>query len=105
MDWARRASRPEACHLLVVWKQAAPQLERFAPPADILHAVGGLGYPTALHLLSGVLPTAHHDALTAHPILVALIPGLCAPQASVGGAARDVNQGLGSPKVTRPVPT
>ena len=77
MDWARRASRPDAHQHVGIWTQAAPQLEPFASPAEILDAVGRLGRPEqSCRLLSGLLIAAHHDALAAHAVLVALIPGL-----------------------------
>ena len=77
MDWARRASRPDAHQHVAIWTQAAPQLDGFASPAEILDAVGCLGHPEqSCRLLSGLLLAAHHDALAAYAVLVALIPGL-----------------------------
>jgi excisionase family DNA binding protein len=77
MDWARRASPPGAHQHLAAWKLAAPQLDPFASPAEILDAVGRPGHPDqSCRLLSGLLLAAHHDALAVHAVLVALIPGL-----------------------------
>ena len=77
IDWARRASPPEAHQHVAIWKQAAPQLDDFASPAQILDAVGCLGHPEqSCRLLSGLLVAAHHDPLAAYADLVALTPGL-----------------------------
>ena len=77
MDWVRRASQPDAYQHFAIWKQAAPQLERFASPAEILEAVGRLGHPAqSCRLLSELLLAAHHDPLAAYAVLVGLIPGL-----------------------------
>ena len=71
------ASRPDAHQHVAIWKRAAPQLDRFDSPAEILDAVGRPGQPDqSCRLLSGVLLAAHDDALAAYAVLAALIPGL-----------------------------
>jgi excisionase family DNA binding protein len=77
MDWDRRASRPDAAAHLAIWKQTAPQLGRYASPTELLEVVGSFGYPEqSCRLLSALLVAARRDALAAHAVLVALIPGL-----------------------------
>ncbi len=77
IDWARRASRPDAHQHVAIWKRAAPQLDRFDSLAEILDAVGRPGQPDqSCCLFSGVLLAAHDDALAAYAVLAALIPGL-----------------------------
>ena len=77
MDWARRASPPDAHQHVAIWKQAAPELDGFDSPAEILDAVGCLAAAEqSCRLLSGLLLAAHYDGLAAYAVLVAIIPGL-----------------------------
>ena len=68
---------PDAHQHVAIWKQAAPELEGFDSPAEILDAVGCLGAAEqSCRLLSGLLLAAHYDGLAAYAVLVAIIPGL-----------------------------
>ena len=77
IDWARRASPRDAHQHVTIWKQAAPQVDGFDSPAQILDAVGRVGpSEQSCRLLSGLLLAARHDGLAAYAVLVAIIPGL-----------------------------
>ena len=68
---------PDAHQHVAIWTQAAPQLDGFDSPAEILDAVGCLGAAEqSCRLLSGLLLAAHYDGLAAYAVLVAIIPGL-----------------------------
>ncbi len=69
----RRASRPDTRQHVAIWTQAAPQLDGFDSPAEILDAVGLLGSPEqSCRLVSGLLLATRHDALVAYAVLIVI---------------------------------
>ena len=76
-EWRAVASGAPARRALRAWATAAPALDGFASPAEVVGALGRLGDSTRSHaLLAGLLVVADVDELAAQAVLQAIVPGL-----------------------------